>query len=106
MNRKKYYINIGTTEISQVPYGNNTDFVVYATQSEIVTLRSLMDHMHQADMGSFFRSYVPIMSYHNDRFNHEHDDGLTKAFTLIYQLGSDQTKKHIEEMGVLGDMRL
>ncbi|MUV39253.1 hypothetical protein JNUCC1_03126 [Lentibacillus sp. JNUCC-1] len=106
MKRKKYYVNIGSTEISQVTYGDNADFVVYATEAEVLRLRSLMDQMYTADMRSFFRSHVPIMSYHNDQSNDDHDNRLTDAFQLIYQLGNDETKSHIEHMGVLKDKPL
>ncbi|ASK62895.1 hydrolase [Virgibacillus phasianinus] len=106
MEKKKFYVNIGTQEISQIEYGNNQDFTINATDEEVLLLREKFNDMDQANFRAFFRAHVPIMSYHNDKSNHDYDGGMTGAFEMLYDLGDDQTKEHIEAMGVLSDKRL
>ncbi|HLR67848.1 hypothetical protein [Virgibacillus alimentarius] len=101
MERKRYYVNVGTHEISQIPYGNNSIFTIYATDEEISILRAKMDNMHGAGIRSFFRAHVPILAYHKDKSNDDYDFGLNEALQLIYGLGDEQTKAHIESMNVL-----
>ncbi|SFA91860.1 hypothetical protein SAMN04488072_103262 [Lentibacillus halodurans] len=101
--KKKFYINLGTQEISQIEYDNNNEFVIYATEDEVRLLRQRLDGMHTSDIHAFFRAHVPIMPYHNDKSNDDYDTGITDAFQMIYELGNEETKKHIENMGVLGD---
>lgn len=106
MEKKKFYVNIGTQEISQMKYGNNENFVIHATDDEVMLLREKFNDMDQANFGTFFRAHVPIMSYHNDKSNDDYDEGMTGAFQMLYELGDNQTKEHIESMGILSDRHL
>ncbi|QDP40932.1 hydrolase [Radiobacillus deserti] len=101
MERKKYYVNIGTQEISQVQVGDNDEFIIFASDEEVYQLREMMNQMYNADIRSFWRSHVPIAPYHNDTSNDTFDDGMVEAFRMIHDLGDDTTRKHIENMGVL-----
>ncbi len=103
MDKKKYHVSIASKEISQIPYGNNDDFTIYATDGEVSMLRRKMEKMHEADVASFWRAHVPIMPYHNDKANDIYDEGLTEAYQMVYELGDKQTKSHIESMGILSD---
>jgi len=103
MEKKKFFVNIGTHEISQIQFGNNEDFIIHATDEEVRLLRAKMDNMHDAGIRTFFRAHVPIMSYHKDASNDDYDQGITEAFQMIYDLGDEQTRAHLESMGVLGD---
>lgn len=103
MEKKTYYINLGSTEISQIKYANNDHFTIQATEDEVRQLRAKMENMNDADFGAYMRSHVPIMAYHKDSGNDAYDQGITEAFQMIYDLGDGETKQHIEEMGVLGD---
>ncbi|MFD1361422.1 hydrolase [Lentibacillus salinarum] len=104
--KKKFYINTGSHEISQVRYDNNDAFVIYATEDEARQLRQRLDGMHISDRQAFWRAHVPIRPYHNDQPNDNYDAGITAAFQMIYELGDKETKKHIESMGVLTDNRM
>ncbi|MGY0693213.1 hydrolase [Virgibacillus sp. FSP13] len=104
--KKKFYINMGSREISQMKYHNNEELVIYATEDEASALRHKMNDMDDADFRAFFRAHVPIMPYHNDESNDDYDNGMTEAFQMIYELGDDETRTHIENMGVLSDRQL
>lgn len=101
MEKQKYFVNIGSQEISQIPYDNNANFTIYATNEDVSLLRKKMDNMHDAGFRSFFRANVPILSYHKDESNDEYDQGLIDACRMIYDLGDDKTREHIKSMGVL-----
>lgn len=101
MQKKKYYINVGSGEISQLEYDNNKDFVIYATEDDARLLRAKMDNMDHASFRSFFRAHIPIWAYHNDKANDDYDANMAEAFHLIHQFGDEQTRAHIESMDVL-----
>ncbi|GAA0588289.1 hypothetical protein GCM10009001_00140 [Virgibacillus siamensis] len=103
MERKKYYVNMASQEISRIEYGNNADFVIYATWEEAQMLRAKLDRMNDADFNGFFRAHVPIRPYHHDQANDDYDEGITDAFRMIYDLGNEATKEHIVNMGVLSE---
>ncbi|QHS23098.1 hydrolase [Virgibacillus sp. MSP4-1] len=101
MDREKYYVSLGTQEISRLKAFNNEDFIIYATPEEVIELRELFDEMYDADRGAFWRAHVPIREYHNDEVNDVFDDGLIHVLQMLYRLGDDQTREHIASMGVL-----
>ncbi|MCP3033372.1 hydrolase [Halobacillus sp. A1] len=104
MEKKPYYVNIGTREISINHDGNNDDFIINADDEDLLLLREVFDEMYDSDTRAFFRAHVPFDPYHHDMSNDEFDEGMKSAFRMIYDLGDDQTKKHIRSMGVLEDL--
>ncbi|WP_404453779.1 hydrolase [Virgibacillus necropolis] len=106
MEKKKFYVNMGTQEVSQIKYGNNQDFIIHATEEEVILLREKLNDMDQANTRAFFRAHVPIMSYHNDKSNDDYDGGMTGAYQMLYDLGDEEAKEHIESMGILSDRHL
>ncbi|HLR74380.1 MAG TPA: hydrolase [Virgibacillus sp.] len=106
MEKKKYYVSIASGEISQIQYQNNDEFIIYATDDEVRMLRAKMDNMHDASIGAFWRAHVPIVPYHNDQPNDDYDENITEALRMIYDLGDEETKSHIQTMGVLSDRHL
>lgn len=101
MEKKKYFVNVGTQEISQVRVGENDNFTIYATGEEVFHLRQQLTDMHDSDMQSFWRAHVPFVQYHWDESNDEYDKGLVSTFRMIHELGDEKTKEHIESMGIL-----
>ncbi|HLR52404.1 MAG TPA: hydrolase [Candidatus Avamphibacillus sp.] len=106
MEKKTYYVNLGSLEISQIQYANNSVFTIQATEDEVQMLRAKLDDMDRADFEAYGRAHIPILAYHNDESNDKYDAGITEAFQMIYDLGDQNTKKHIDEIGILGDSPL
>ena len=106
MNKKKYYVSIASSEISQIPFGNNDDFVIYATAEEINLLRAKMDRMYEEDMNSFWRAHIPLKPYHKDNPNKQYDSKLMEAYEIVYNLGDQETKSNIRQMGIFEDRHM
>lgn len=104
MNKEKYYVSVASREISQIKYGNNAEFTVYATDEEIRLLRAKLDNMYEADRGTYWRAHIPIMSYHQDQANDAYDAYMSEAYQMIYDLGDEEAKTHIMSMNVLNDV--
>ncbi|MDC3418277.1 hydrolase [Aquibacillus salsiterrae] len=102
MEKKKYFVNVATQEISQIQVGDNDDFTIYADDEEVFLLRQQLTTMHDSDIRSFWRAHVPFEQYHNDESNDEYDEGLVSVYRTIHKLGDEKTKDHIESMGILG----
>ncbi|SDK08857.1 hydrolase [Sediminibacillus albus] len=100
MEKKKFFINMGTLEISQVEAGDNNDFTIFATDQEVFQLRELFDEMYNSDITAFFRTHLPI-HYHKDSANDRYDAGIVSAYQMVYDLGDDATKAHIGSMKIL-----
>lgn len=103
MGKKTYYVNIGTHEISQIPYGENAMYTIEADEMEVFELRKRFNAINDAEVGTYIRSHIPFVPYHKDGENDAYDKGLHEAIQMIYQLGVEKTKKDLEELGLYKD---
>ncbi|MBM7704834.1 hydrolase [Metabacillus iocasae] len=99
--KKTYYISLGAGEISQVRSASEWNYEIKATDDEVTVLREYFDQRFSSDWQGFFRAHVPYLEYHYDRQNDAYDQTTTKIFELIHNLGNDETRTHIEQMGIL-----
>jgi hypothetical protein len=100
-NRKTYYIDVASGEISQSQTASAWNFQIQANDEEITMLREEFDCNHSSGVENFLRAHVPYLEYHHDRQNDEQDESLKRIYALIHQLGDEEVKKHIEGMGIL-----
>src|SRR5699024_10708601 len=103
MEKKKYYVNMQSREISQIPYLNNTAFTFHATKEEVSFLRQRLENVHKADSSAFWRSHVPSMSYHQYEPNDKDDEAMSAVWQMIYDLGDETAQLFIEEHNLLTD---
>ncbi|XJZ26580.1 hydrolase [Bacillota bacterium Lsc_1132] len=99
--KKLYYVDVGTGEISQSPTSSTWSFQIQATDHEIMKLRELFDQNYSTEWRNFFRAHIPYVEYHYDDENDSYDETIQKVYALIYKLGDEETKQHIESMGIL-----
>lgn len=99
--KKTYYIDVGTGEISKSSTSSTWSYQIQATDDEIIELRELFDQNYSTEWQSFFRTHVPYVQYHYDRQNDAYDSTLQKVYGVIYRLGDEEAKRHIETMGIL-----
>jgi hypothetical protein len=99
--KKTYYISLGSGEISQSSTASTWNYKIEATDEEIVQLREHFDQIYSSDWQGFLRAHVPYVEYHHDPTNDAYDETMHKVYELIYQLGDDETRQHIDEQGIL-----
>ncbi|GGE77970.1 hydrolase [Priestia taiwanensis] len=100
MEKRTYYVSLTQGEIARVRTEESM-FVIRATDEEIHYLRTLFQHMYDDDRSSYWRAHIPFLEYHYDEENDRYDEALGRAYAHIYQLGNEETKKHIEGMNIL-----
>lgn len=101
MDKKRYYISVETGEILEDPTVSTYQFIIEANEAEIHRLEELFDSTHEKEINTFVRAMAPAIAYHDDPQNHDYDQSLMQIYRMIHQLGTEETKKHIETMGVL-----
>lgn len=99
--KKTYYITVGSGEISQSSTDSAWNFKIEATDDEIIRLRELFDQNYSTEWRNFFRAHVPYVQYHHDRENDAYDETIVEVYKMIYELGDQEAKNHIETMGIL-----
>lgn len=102
MDKKTFYVAVGSGDIFENKTDAPYEFEIEATEQELSELRGLFDAQQTADWGTFVRSHVPIMLYSIlDQGNEQYDSYMTEIYSKIYELGSPATKYEIERLGLL-----
>jgi hypothetical protein len=99
MDRKTYYVTVQHAEIMEDSTAFNFDFVIQANDDEVDELQELFENVEDADNSNKHSAYVPYDD-HGDK-NRAYDDNLREVYKKIHQLGSPETKEHIEKMNIL-----
>lgn len=101
MNKKKYYVSVQSGSILSSPEFSTYEFEIEATPQEITQLRELFDFYAEADNATFVRGHIPGIPYHYDDENDAYDKLLQNIYQMLHQLGTPETRSHIEEMGLM-----
>lgn len=101
VDKKTYYINVGTGEVLEDKGALNFEFEISATEEEIDKLQELFEETDNSSQGSYASSWLPWKVYYSNEANQEYDYYLTEVYRTLYKLGSEQTKRHIESMNIL-----
>lgn len=77
------------------------EFEIQATEKEIEQLMELFEYREEAENANFRRAMIPGIPYHQDEENDVYDTGMRAVYQMIHRLGTEETKKQIEEMGLI-----
>lgn len=101
MDKKTYYVNVGTGEVLEDSSALNYEFVISATDEEFDQLMELFEETDNTSQGSYATSWLPWKVYYSNETNQDYDYYLTEIYRTLHRLGNDQTKQHIESMDIL-----
>ncbi|MEY2193555.1 hydrolase [Neobacillus sp. BF23-41] len=99
--KKTYYIDVGSGEISQSATSSTWSYKIQADNEEITQLRELFDQNYSTEWKNFFRAHVPYVEYHYDRENDAYDSTIQQVYGMLHELGDAEAKNHIESMNIL-----
>jgi len=101
VEKTKYYVSVQANSILADQGAAAYELEIIASDREVEQLQELFDSRSNADDTSFFRAMEPTIQYHNDNENDTYDYYLVEIYKKIYELGTDETKSHIEKMNVI-----
>lgn len=104
MEKKTYYIAVGSGEILEAEHVvGNYEFEIEATEEEIVQLENLFEDLNEDTQATMYRAHIPYRLYHHDNDNDWYDLHLVEIYRKLHELGTEETKQHIESMGIMND---
>lgn len=106
MDKQTYYVNFQTLEVSSLEAKKTHSLEIHATSLEKQELELTLEGMKTDDFMTFLRSVVPIKLYHEAEHNKHFMKSYEHALEKVYELGTDATKKFIEETGILSNKRI
>ncbi|GLB59459.1 hydrolase [Cytobacillus sp. NCCP-133] len=100
--KKTYYIDIENTQVYSEPVEDaDWQFKIFATDEELAQLNHCINENYDSDLKTFTRAHVPFLEYHKESKNDEYDETMAGIYRLIYDLGDEEARRHIEGMGIL-----
>ncbi|MFC5528190.1 hypothetical protein [Cohnella yongneupensis] len=100
MDKKNYYVSVHSKSIMYHQGDAAYEFEIVASEEDADKLKNLFEDLEQSDESAFFRAHHPGIPYHHDEENDRYDSVLKEIYGLIHDLGTDQTKSHIESMNL------
>jgi len=102
MDKKTYYIAVASGEILEPKdMSGNFEFEILASEEEIDQLQEMFEDSAEAQDDTAARAMIPVRDYHLDKENDAADYYLTEIYRKLHELGTPETKSHIENMNVL-----
>ncbi len=101
MTRHTYYVSVQDGSISQHRDAAAWQFQIEADDDQILQLRDYFDEQYMTDWKGFFRAHVPYLEYHYDSPNDEMDRKRKAIYSMIFELGNEETKNFIETNGLM-----
>ncbi|MDQ0901691.1 MULTISPECIES: hypothetical protein [unclassified Paenibacillus] len=109
MPRTTYWVSVGRQEVVPASEGvirDHYEFEIHADEAELLPLVEQFREINLVDKQLVKRASTPYEAFpekDQDMKNRAYDERLKDIYFLVYQLGTTETKKHIEAMN-LGDL--
>jgi hypothetical protein len=102
MKKETYYVTVdGTIHTEKLLDDAPYDFEVQATEEEIKNLQDLFQRTYNNDWDTYVQSHLPFRTEERQKESTDVDQNIKDIYAAIYQLGTEETKKSIESLGLL-----
>ncbi|WP_123042169.1 hypothetical protein [Cohnella candidum] len=104
MEKERYYVSVSAHTITKEPSVND-QLTVLATDQERDHLETLFQKEGHADDVTHLRAVIPFKSADHDPATKRYNADLIDIYRYIYKIGTEETKKHIEYMDIIRDLK-
>ncbi|WP_409345818.1 hypothetical protein [Paenibacillus sp. MBLB4367] len=101
MDKTTYYVSVGSGQILQDESAAAFEFEIQATDDELNKLQELFEETAEAEISTARRGVTPYLEYSFDKENDLYDYNLREIYRMLHDLGTPETREHIESMHVL-----
>jgi hypothetical protein len=99
-NRKTYYVAVGARQVLEDPEAAAFEFSIHANDEELNKLLVLFEEIQDSDEDNALHfSGLPTVS--DDPENETYNVLFKDIYQLLYQLGTSETKSHIDKMNIV-----
>jgi hypothetical protein len=104
MAKTRYYVSVSSRTVQEtLPETDNLEVDVDA--DELDELRSLLTSEERKDETTQLVAPIPYKSNDHAEAGQDYTDGLSNLYGYIYQVGTEETKRHIESMKILNKLQ-
>jgi len=100
MTPQIYYVSVTSRTIEREP--SNTDqLTVQASEEELDVLQHKLDKEGFTNDVTSLRAIIPFKSADHDESEEQYSEDIRDLYAYIYQIGTPETRAHIESMKIL-----
>jgi hypothetical protein len=103
VEKKTYYVSVQAGTVLENEGDAAYEFEIQATEQEVEDLIETFGLLHDLDNTTAVRGISPAVPYHQDQANDDYDTVLTQVYRKLYELGNEETKQIIANMGMIGE---
>lgn len=103
MAKNQYFVSVSDGTIQNEDM-ENSEFTVWATKKEMIHLQKMMEAERDEEKETLKRAPIPYKSADHDPANEGMSETLLHVYAFIYEIGDEESKKHIYEMGILSKL--
>lgn len=100
-DKKTYYISVQAQTMLEEQGAAAYEFEIRATEQDVARLAELFEDQMENEHETAERAVIPGIPYHQDAENDAYDATLKDIYHAIYELGTPETRRHIDSMGIL-----
>ncbi|APC48642.1 hypothetical protein [Virgibacillus halodenitrificans] len=101
-DRKHYFVTVDTQDIREVSLpGSGIEYEIIADHNEIEQLNELFMKKDKNEKKAMSFLAKPFDEWGADDERNAYDDHMMRIFQMLYELGTDDTKTKIYELGII-----
>lgn len=104
MKKQKYYVGVGSGQITRQPETTEWEFEIEATEEQITRLRELFERANKQNLDIAYLVLHPLEGRKEEHDLKNYDHTLQEIYRMIYELGSEETKKFIRENQIIQEL--
>lgn len=104
MDKQRYFVSVSASMVGTEP--SLTDqLTILATEDERNYLLRLLNQEQKNIEKTYLRAHIPYKTADHDKATNQFNDSMIEIYRYIYQVGTIETKRHIEYMDILHELR-
>ncbi|WP_199615214.1 hypothetical protein [Paenibacillus alkalitolerans] len=104
MEKKRYYVSVQARTIMQNKGDSAYELEIEATPEQVEYLHELFHAVEEEDNDTYIRLHNPATVYAEDDVLEPFDKYMKEVYQMLYDLGTQETKKHIKSMNILDSL--
>ncbi|MFD1957633.1 hypothetical protein ACFSL6_26535 [Paenibacillus thailandensis] len=99
--KKTYYVSVGAGQVLEDPHAAAYELVIRATEEEVSKLQELFGDLSSVEEAEAGHYGLSVFDSNEDReLNSGYDETIAQIYRLLYECGTEETKRHIASMNL------
>jgi hypothetical protein len=98
---KTYYVSVGAGQVLEDPQAAAFEFEIRANEEELNKLQEMFEETASVDEAEIIRYGLKPVTEGEEEMTGAYDTQIHDIYKLLYDLGTEQTKRHIESIHIL-----